>query len=294
MARKDNSDKKIKKNKKEIVGLDAQIAKELDAAIDDLNLFDDDLMSKVFDGNIEATELLLRIILQRDDITVTYVKGQVDMKNPYPGGRSIRIDIHAIDGNGVHFDVEVQRNEKGSDARRARFNAGMMDSRMLRKKQEFKELKDRYVIFICQHDKFGKKKPIYHIDKTVRETGEAYDDGAYTIFVNGLYKGKDEFGKLAHDFNCKKADDIYYKPLADGVRHFKETEEGREEMCESFERLANKYADKVGDERAEQTKIDMIKLMMKNMKCTLEDALNALEITGKDRAVIAKRLQPQK
>ena len=63
-------------------------------------------------------------------------------------------------------------------------------------------------------------------------------------------------------------------------------------MCESFERLANKYADKVGDERAEQTKIDMIKLMMKNMKCTLEDALNALEITGKDRAVIAKRLQP--
>ena len=92
MARKDNSDKKIKKNKKEIVGLDAQIAKELDAAIDDLNLFDDDLMSKVFDGNIEATELLLRIILQRDDITVTYVKGQVDMKNPYPGGRSIRID----------------------------------------------------------------------------------------------------------------------------------------------------------------------------------------------------------
>ena len=37
-------------------------------------------------------------------------------------------------------------------------------------------------------------------------------------------------------------------------------------MCELFERLANKYADKVGDERAEQTKIDMIKLMMKNMK----------------------------
>ena len=76
MARKDNSDKKMKKNKKEIVGLDAQIAKELDAAIDDLNLFDDDLMSKVFDGNIEATELLLRIILQRDDIMVTYVKAR--------------------------------------------------------------------------------------------------------------------------------------------------------------------------------------------------------------------------
>jgi len=69
-------------------------------------------------------------------------------------------------------------------------------------------------------------------------------------------------------------------------------------MCESFERLANKYADKVGDERAEESRIatlvSNIKLMMKNMKCSLEDALNTLEITGKDRAVIAKQLQLQK
>lgn len=276
-----------KKSNKEAKGLNAQITKELNKAIDDLNLFDDDLMSKVFDGNIEATELLLRIILERDDIKVLRVKGQVDMKSPYPGGRSIRIDIHAIDSKGIEFDVEVQRNEEGSHIRRARYNGSMMDSRMLKKKQEFKELKDAYVIFICQHDKFGENKPIYHVDKVVRETGKPYDDGAYTIYVNGLYKGDDDFGKLAHDFNCTNADDIYYEPLAEGVRHFKETEEGRDVMCESFSKLA----DKVADERAEQTTINNIKLMMKNMKCTLEDALNTLEIKGKERAIIAKQLQ---
>lgn len=275
------------KKKKETAGLSTQITKELDKAIDDLNLFDDDLMSKVFDGNIEATELLLRIVLERDDIKVLRVKGQVEMKSPYYNGRSIRVDIHAVDKNGVEFDVEVQRNEEGSNIRRARFNGSMMDSRMLKKKQQFKELKDAYVIFICQHDKFGENKPIYHVDKVIRETGKPYNDGAYTIYVNGLYKGNDDFGKLAHDFNCKKADDIYYKPLAEGVRHFKETEEGRDIMCESFSRLANK----VGDERAEQTTINNIKLMMKNMKCSLEEALNALEIKGKERAIIAKALQ---
>ena len=58
-------------------------------------------------------------------------------------------------------------------------------------------------------------------------------------------------------------------------------------MCESFSRLANK----VGDAREEQTKVNMIKLMMKNMKCTLEDALDAFEIKGKERAIIAKQLQ---
>ena len=280
-----------KKSKKENPGLNAQIIKELDRAIDDLTLFDDDLMSKVFDGNIEATELLLKIILERDDIKVLKVKGQVDMKSPYPEGRSIRLDIHAVDSKGIEFDVEVQRNVEGSHVRRARFNGSMMDSRMLKKKQEFKELKDAYVIFICQHDKFGKNKPIYHVDKVVRETGKPYDDGAYIIYVNGIYKGRNAFGKLAHDFNCKNADEIYYEPLAEGVRHFKETEKGREAMCESFERLANKYADQIGDARAEQTKVNMVKELMKNTKFTLEQALTALGIKGKERAIIAKKLQ---
>ena len=88
----------------------------------------------------------------------------------------------------------------------------MMDTRMLKKRQEFKELRDAYVIFICQHDKFGDGEPVYHIDKVIRENGEPYNDGAYTIYVNGVYQGEDNIGKLAHDFNCKKADDIFYNP----------------------------------------------------------------------------------
>ena len=162
-----------------------------------------------------------------------------------------------------------------------------MDSRLLKKKQEFKELKDTYVIFICQHDKFKENKPIYHVDKIVRETGKVFDDGAHIIYVNGKYRGEDDFGKLAHDFNCKKADNIYFKPLADGVRHFKETEEGRDAMCESFTKLA----DKVADERAEQTKVDIVKSLMINMKWTLDEALTASGIQGKERAIIAKQLQ---
>lgn len=42
--------------------------KTVEQIVDDMNLFDDDLMSMVFDGNNEATGLLLKIILKRDDI----------------------------------------------------------------------------------------------------------------------------------------------------------------------------------------------------------------------------------
>ena len=138
-----------------------------------------------------------------------------------------------------------------------------------------------------QTDKFKENKPIYHVDKIIRETGKVFDDGAHIIYVNGKYRGEDDFGKLAHDFNCKKADNIYFKPLADGVRHFKETEKGRDAMCESFTKLA----DKVADERAEQTKVDIVKSLMINMKWTLDEALTASGIQGKERAIIAKQLQ---
>ena len=42
-------------------------------AIGKLCLLDDNLMTLVFDRNIEATELLLNIILQRDDLKVLEV-----------------------------------------------------------------------------------------------------------------------------------------------------------------------------------------------------------------------------
>ena len=53
----------------------AQEKEAVNTLVDGLTLFDDDLMSRVFDKNIEATELVLRIILGRN-IKVISVDGQ--------------------------------------------------------------------------------------------------------------------------------------------------------------------------------------------------------------------------
>ena len=53
--------------------------KRVNKLVDDMTLFDDDLMSHVFDKNIEATELILRIILG-EDIKVISVEGQDELK----------------------------------------------------------------------------------------------------------------------------------------------------------------------------------------------------------------------
>ena len=62
--------------------------KDVNELIGHLTLFDDDLMSRVFDKNPEATELILRIILGRE-IKVVSVVGQEEFKSPEVGGRKI-------------------------------------------------------------------------------------------------------------------------------------------------------------------------------------------------------------
>ena len=66
-----------------------------------------------------ATELLLKIILKRNDIKVIEVVGQREFKNSIIGGRNIRLDILAEDNKGKNYNIEVQRQAAGAHIRRS-------------------------------------------------------------------------------------------------------------------------------------------------------------------------------
>lgn len=267
-----------------------QTEAQVNKIVDDLTLFDDDLMSLVFDENIPATQLILRIILNRH-IIVKSVEGQDELKNPLVRGRDIRLDVHAIDEDGEEIDIEVQGDSEGAHVRRARFHSAMVDSRMLEATDDFKMLKDSYVIFIYKHDKFRKGLPIYRADRTVLETGKPLNDGSHIIYVNGMYKGNDEIGKLIQDFHAKTSENMNYKELADGVHHFKETEEGRDIVCESV----RKYAEQESKKSAEASRIDTlvksVKNLMETTSVTLDQAFSNLCISDTDKLIISSKLQ---
>ena len=71
--------------------------------IKNFRLLDDDFMTKCFEDNIEATELVLRIILDKPKIKVTKIQTQYSMKNIK--GRSLRLDIYATDCNGQKYNT---------------------------------------------------------------------------------------------------------------------------------------------------------------------------------------------
>ena len=266
-----------------------QDIRNVEQLVDGMSLFDDDLMSMVFDGNIEATELLLRIILKKDDIQVISVVGQRELQSPVVGGRNIRLDILAKDSTGKYYNVEVQKKPEGAHIRRARFNSSMMDSRMLKTGQEFSELQDSYMVFITQTDIFGHGIPIYTINRHFEETDDIFDDGSHIVYVNGDYKGSDEIGKLLHDFGSKESKDMYYPELAKGVRHFKE-EGGRERMCEAVQNYAEKYAEQKAEIVRLNSLLESIKNLMESMKWSAEQAMAAMKVSDADKAMLLEEL----
>lgn len=203
-----------------------------------LRLMDDDFMNICFNDYIEGAQLLLKIILERDDLKVSEVKTQMKITNVL--GRSLYLDIYATDKEGAKYDIEIQRADKGAVRERARFHSSLIDSDMLNKGKSFSDIKQNYVIFITENDVLGLGLPIYHVDRVIREANVQFSDGEHILYVNGAIKARDTaLGKLMSDFYCTNADDMCYEELANRVRHYKETEEGVEKMCEIWEEVKN-------------------------------------------------------
>ncbi len=229
-----------------------QTPKHADQLIDQMTLMDDILFGMVFDGNKAATELLLKIILKRKDIHVITVVGQREFKSPITDGRRIRLDILSTDSKGHFYNFEVQRSNEGATERRARLHSSMIDSRMLKKGQKFKELNDSYVIFITEKDYFKRGLPVYTIHRHLEELEETFHDGSHILYVNGSYNGTDELGKLMHDFRCQNVNDMQHQLLAESVKYFKESKGGQRKMSGIVEQYANEKARQAAKQAAEK------------------------------------------
>lgn len=209
--------------------------------IKNFRLIDDDFMKKVFTDKT-CVQLVLRIIMDKSDLTVTDVQSEYVVHNLY--GRSVRLDVHAVDSTGKEYDIEIQRSDKGAGAKRARYNSSMMDVDAIKAGDSFDNLPETYVIFITENDVLKRNMPIYHIDRIIRETGELFEDDTHIIYVNNEIRNNTPLGLLMSDFVCTDAKNIHYRELADRVKYFKEDEEGVNSMCRAMEEMRAEAAAK--------------------------------------------------
>ena len=204
----------------------------------ELRPIDDDFMRCMFKDNIPLAELVLRIITDKQDLTITGCETQKDMKR-LAGARSICLDAYGTDSVGKRYDLEIQRQEKGADPHRARYHSSVLDVENLHSGQEFRELPDTYTIFIIEKDFYEEGEPVYPIERINLATGKSFEDGEHILYVNGEYRGESNLGKLMHDFNCTQASDMNFELMADRTRYLKENPKGVSEMCRIMEDMRN-------------------------------------------------------
>jgi hypothetical protein len=260
-----------------------QAMREQDLALlAQLRLMDDDFFSEALDGKIEAVQFIVDTILGRGDLRVITTQAQVEYKSAVR--RSIKLDIRAEGTDGRIVDIEIQRSDHGSGARRARYHSSAIDRTLLFKRDDFNDLVDTFVIFIMENDKFQKGLPIYHIERTIAELDHRpFGDGAHIIYVNGEYQDLGHpIGRLMHDFNCKDPSDMLNPVLAREVSYLKQEEGGRIRVCKILEDMRKEAAiiakeeGKVEGER--QGTFRAIQTLMESMNMSAEQAMEALKI----------------
>ena len=134
---------------------------------------------------------------------------------------------------------------------------------------------------------------IYHIERTIQETAQPFEDGTYILYVNISKQDESELGRLMHDFHCQRVNEMYSPILAQRVYTLKETERGRHSMTgdikEIYEAgLMEGKVEALAEERLKMAK--RIQHLMVQLQKPAEEAMDLLGIPLEEQAMYKKQL----
>ena len=264
-----------------------KVKQDLLNSIKEFTLMDDPFMTKVFEDDIECTQLILQIILENDTIKVKKASTQKRLKNLQ--GRDLQLDILAEKADGTKFNVEVQNESSGAIPQRARYHMSLLDAKSLPKGEYFDKIPENYVIFITKEDVLKGLLPIYHIHRAIDENGSSFADGSHIIYVNAKIHNDTPLGRLMHDFCCKNPDDMHYKKLAEKIRYFKEAKEGLDKMGDVMEKLIAKREKEAIKKTEKEARISFAKEMLANNE-SIEKIVKYSKLSVKEVRALATKM----
>ena len=237
----------------------------LPEALSRLRLLDDELMRTALHDQKELVQYILRIIMQMPGLSVIRMETQKDMQQSGPG-RSLALDVWAVDADGTHYDIEIQRDSSGATGVRARYHGAVMDTAALRSGENVKTLPRTRLIFITETDCIGDGRLLHTFSMWDRKADVPLDTGQEILYLNTAFdgvpeRGEEEIAALAHDFRCTDPADMILEPLADRMRFLKNTEKGRAKMSSVVEQYARQQAEKAAEKAAAEERQKMEKRM---------------------------------
>ena len=135
---------------------------------------------KVMHNNPDVCKELLEILLQ---IKINHITMHTEesIEVDY-GKKGVRLDVYAV-GSSQAYNLEMQATDTEELPERARYYQGILDVQELNQGDDYKDLKDSYVIFICVPDIFGKGLAKYTFENLCMENPDIkLNDRAYKYF----------------------------------------------------------------------------------------------------------------
>jgi predicted transposase/invertase (TIGR01784 family) len=207
--------------------------------IEDLTFIDDGMFQAVMHQpgiSEKIIEDLLHVKVQK----IVYPELEKTIA-PFYTTKGVRLDVYLKDEDKV-IDVELQSYKQDSIGKRTRYYQSMVDIDSLMKGQDYSELLDSYVLFICTSDPFQDDKktgyglPCYTFKNTCLENDAvSLDDKSIKVIYNAsAYEAvKDEkLWDFLHFVSTNEPEqDGFSQTLADTVAKLKEDEIFRKEYA---------------------------------------------------------------
>ena len=194
-----------------------------------LNPIDDIMFRKMAEEKAFCQEIL-RVILNDDKLVV--LESTVQWTGTNLKGRSVVLDTRCILKDMTLVNIEVQKANNDDSQRRVRYNGAVLTTNNSKRRSKFKDIPNVTEVFISKFDVFKYGLPIYHIDRTVRETGEVVYNGFEEIYINSKARNGTAVSELMKVFTEDGAYSERFPVTSKYKKRYKETKGGRSEMCE--------------------------------------------------------------
>ena len=119
--------------------------------VDELTFTDDGMFQAVLHEPDVCAEIIERLLNVRVK-QITYPKLEKKIA-PFYTSKGVRLDVYLKDDDKV-IDIEIQNYPQEDLGKRTRYYSAMIDMDNLMKGQDYTELKDSYILFICKQDPF--------------------------------------------------------------------------------------------------------------------------------------------
>ena len=163
---------------------------------------------------------------------VTYIEPQRTVKSGFET-KGVRLDLYVEDENGVIYNVEVQTTRHRSLPKRMRYYQSAIDMNVLSPGADYARLRKSYIIFICNHDPYGRDRIVYHFEnRCIEEPELPFGDETVKVIVNT--KGTTgtvnaELQEVIRYLDSGTVSGDFSRELEDAVNHVKSSEERRHE-----------------------------------------------------------------